>query len=101
MIKIYRKKPTLIQAIQLDGINVQECIAFMAASKVNAYGSKDNQELWSVAIPTLEGIMMASPGDFIVKGNSPAQGDHFWPVKPDYFALNYEDVEVTIYNGTN
>lgn len=43
------------------------------------------EEGFSVEISTLEGVMTASPGDYIVKG---VQGE-FYPVKPDIFAQTY------------
>ena len=37
-------------------------------------------------IPTLEGDMLANPGDFIIKG---LKGE-FYPCKPDIFEMKYE-----------
>jgi len=42
-----------------------------------------------IHIPTLEGTMIASPDDFIIKG---VQGE-FYPCKPDIFEKTYELVE--------
>ena len=42
-------------------------------------------------IPTLEGDMLAQPGDWIIKG---VQGE-FYPCKPDIFAATYDLVEDT------
>lgn len=39
-----------------------------------------------IAIDTLEGIITASPGDFIIKGVL----DEFYPCKPEHFGLTYE-----------
>jgi len=44
--------------------------------------------LWFLMIPTLEGEMEASPGDWIIKG---VKGE-FYPCKPDIFAETYEAV---------
>ena len=41
-----------------------------------------------IDIATLEGTMMASPGDWIIRG---VQGE-FYPCKPDIFAATYEAV---------
>jgi hypothetical protein len=35
---------------------------------------------------------VANTGDYIVKGYSEQQGWHFWPVKPDYFEENYQEI---------
>ena len=39
-------------------------------------------------IPTLEGVMKASPGDYIIRG---VQGE-FYPCKPNIFEDTYEVV---------
>lgn len=41
-----------------------------------------------IHIPTLEGTMIASPGDFIIMG---VNGE-FYPCKPDIFEKTYEKV---------
>ena len=43
----------------------------------------------SIFINTLEGVMKAEPGDWIIKG---VRGE-FYPVKPDIFAETYEVIE--------
>jgi hypothetical protein len=43
----------------------------------------------NVFIPTLEGTMTASPGDWIIKGLC----GEFYPCKPDIFEKSYEIVE--------
>jgi hypothetical protein len=35
----------------------------------------------------------ADIGDWVVQGTCPKRGIHFWPVKPEYFQENYEEVE--------
>lgn len=44
------------------------------------------REYWG--IPTLEGIMQASIGDYIIKG---VQGEYY-PCKPDIFKITYDEV---------
>ena len=58
----FRKKPVVIDAVQTDV---------------------------ELKIPTLEGEMTASPGDWIITG---VKGERY-PCKPDIFALTYEAVE--------
>jgi hypothetical protein len=41
-----------------------------------------------VAIATLEGTMLAAPGDAILRGND----NEFWPCRGDIFARTYEPV---------
>lgn len=46
---------------------------------------------FGIAIETLEGVMVASPGDWIIRGVS----GEFHPCKPDIFAATYEPAEET------
>lgn len=76
----YRKKPVVIQAIEFNGENHQEVIAFT---------NGDTQQLTGMQhliIPTLEGEMRASKGDWIIKGVN----DEFYPCKPNIFEKTYE-----------
>ena len=43
----------------------------------------------TLAVATLEGVMLAKPGDWVIRG---VQGE-FYPCKPDIFAETYERVE--------
>jgi hypothetical protein len=81
----YRKKPVVIEAIQWDGS--QE-----SAQAINQF---NGGKLWSInddrqmKIPTLEGLMLADKGDYVIKG---VKGE-FYPCKPDIFEATYEKVE--------
>ena len=44
---------------------------------------------FGIAIETLEGVMVANPGDWIIRG---IQGE-FYPCKPDIFEATYEPVK--------
>lgn len=81
----YRKKPVVVQAIQLDGTkeNLQAVRDFL---KETRYGCLKRADGYHFDIHTLEGVMHANPGDYIVKG---VQGE-FYPVKPDIFEATYE-----------
>lgn len=80
MIKKYKKKPVIIEAIQWNGENLFEIQRFMRSTLVN-HGSV-------LIIPTLEGDMYASLNDYIIKG---VNGE-FYPCKPYIFAKTYEEV---------
>jgi hypothetical protein len=81
----YRKKPVVIEAVQWDG-------SYDGAQEVNKF---NDGELWTITddrrlkIPTLEGLMVASVGDYIIKG---VNGE-FYPCKPDIFEKTYEKAE--------
>jgi len=84
MIKQYRKKPIVIEAVKFDGtLEVSQYIAKWMGKPFEWTGNPEH-----LTIPTLEGEMTASRGDFIIKG---IQGE-FYPCKPDIFEATYEAV---------
>ena len=88
MIKKYQKKPVIIEAVQWTGTseNIDEVMEFMQADIM--FISNDR-----LKIRTLEGDMIADPGDYIIKG---IKGE-FYPCKPDIFEQTYEPyIEVGI-----
>ena len=92
-VKTYRKKPVEVQAIQYDGKNVDDCIKFIEKGQVICWKKKvdfpiSKPEIW-IMIETLEGVMQARPGDYIIRG---VNGEYY-PCKPDIFVKTYETVE--------
>lgn len=90
----YRKKPVTIETIQFLGDDVtreeqfesaKEIIEWIKVSGGRAY-SFDSSSGRRITILTLEGEMLAMPGDFIIKG---VNGE-FYPCKPDIFGKTYE-----------
>ena len=77
----YRKKPVEIEAVLWSGFNYEE-VCELGDKKVQRSGN-------NLLIYTLEGIMIASLGDYIIKGVS----GELYPCKPDIFKLTYEQVE--------
>lgn len=89
MIKKYRKKPVVIEAVQFTGENIEECQS-VAPHAMSAYIS--NIRLAGkqcLSIQTLEGRMRADPGDWIIKDVA----GEVYPCKPDIFAKTYEEIE--------
>ena len=80
--KIYRKKPVEVQAVQWDGKNEDEVLKFCSKARIMIKGD-------SIFIDTLEGTMEAKKGDYIIKG---VKGE-FYPCKPDIFEATYEEVD--------
>ena len=78
----YRKKPVEIEAVQWTGENLEEIEEF-------AKGALVRRGPVNIAISTLEGLMEASKGDYIIKGIT----GEFYPCKPDIFKATYEEVE--------
>ena len=88
MIKKYIKKPIEIEAIQYLGDNLKEVEDFIDQTILVYTNSKVNGERGVLGIPTLEGIMQASIGDYIIKG---VRGEYY-PCKPDIFKITYDEV---------
>ena len=81
----WRKKPVVIEAMRYTAANGDECAAWVDEVFDGwqlAYGSHPPM----LRIRTLEGVMEASEGDWIIRG---VQGE-FYPCKPDIFAATYE-----------
>jgi hypothetical protein len=78
----YRKKPVTIEAKQWTGKNIDEIDKF-----INCGGY--SYSCGELKINTLEGKMLASKGDYIIKGVN----NEFYPCKSDIFAKTYEKVE--------
>lgn len=60
-------------------------------TEVPASGVSIDPATGFMLIATLEGVMQAKPGDWIIRGT---QGE-FYPCKPDIFAESYDIVEGT------
>jgi hypothetical protein len=83
----FRKKPVVIEAVQWNGANHLITETFMKGSGATIDYSQS--KLGVIQIPTLEGVMTAQAGDWIIKG---VQGE-FYPCKPDIFEQTYESAE--------
>ncbi|WP_299032375.1 hypothetical protein [uncultured Anaerococcus sp.] len=75
----YRKKPIVIEAIQYQKKHIFRALDFCNVMKYNP----DDNEYY---IQTLEGNMLLTEGDYIIKG---VNGE-FYPCKPDIFNKTYE-----------
>ena len=81
MIRKYRKKPCIIEAIQFDGTNQEEIKSWCKEHVIVLTDGTLN-------IPTLEGTMHASVGDYIICGVK----NDYYPCKPELFDLTYDIV---------
>lgn len=90
-VKQYRKKPVVIEAMRCPISDTPE-VSEHIVKWIN--GDRPPPNAWfdvgssEIFITTLEGIMKASPGDYIIKG---VNGE-FYPCKPDIFLKTYEEV---------
>lgn len=90
----YRKKPVIIDAFQFDGdfmnkdrtYYIPDWAVDMVHKGYIKFRSYVNGEL---EIKTLEGVMIANVGDYIIKG---VDGE-VYPCKPDIFEKTYEETQ--------
>ena len=91
--KKYRKKPVVIEAVLFD-LEVWEDEATLT-QRSKSYPMVKSVVLDSEACPiveSLEGSMLVSDGDYIIKG---VEGE-FYPCKPSIFKASYDEVEVRL-----
>ena len=92
VVKRYRKKPVVIEAVRFDGSaeSADRIIGWAGAEPVANETSNIsyNSIAETLLIPTLEGDHRADSGDWIIKG---IQGE-IYPCKPDIFEATYEPV---------
>ena len=80
----YRKKPVVVEAVRWIGHNKDEITEFMNTGSRLFFVKPPHIQIW-----TLDGIMTATIGDYIIKG---VNGE-FYPCKPDIFEKTYEEVK--------
>ena len=80
----YRKKPVVIEAVQFHAGMQPGELAGDVVSGTLRYTQDD-----TILIKTLEGVMEARSGDWIIRG---VKGE-LYPCKPDIFEATYEIVE--------
>lgn len=83
----FRKKPVVIEAMQVTPIAEAALRCFMGASWTGTTSSAKNG-LMTIDVQTLEGTMTAHVGDWIIKG---VKGE-FYPCKDDIFRMTYDEV---------
>jgi hypothetical protein len=99
-VKTYRKKPVEIQAMRWDGtaagatpiidwILSNDGCANYKCIDIDQCTGHGGDAPHTIAIHTLEGMMHASVGDWVLRG---VKGE-FYPCKPDIFAATYDGVE--------
>jgi len=92
MIKRYKKLPVVVEALQLrwdTWCDMCDFIDVGALSSGKPCGEMLSGLRVGLSIPTLEGVMTAEQGDYIIKG---IRGE-IYPVKEDIFKQTYEEVD--------
>lgn len=83
-VRWYRKKPVAVQALRWEGDNWDQMLRFVIAQGGAAHTEQD-----ALIIRTLEGDMVAAPGDWVIRG---VEGE-FYPVKASIFLTTYEPTQ--------
>lgn len=83
----FKKKPVVIEARQLTIKNQKEISEWCGSTRT--YSNPPMREVVGIVIPTLEGEMQATYGDWIIQGVQ----NEFYPCKPDIFEKTYEPVD--------
>lgn len=92
---LYRKKPVVVEAVQFTEQNLEELLQFCDKIDINYQETRYiankgvTKFMINATVNTLEGDMIASIGDYIIKG---VDGE-FYPCKPDIFEKTYEVAE--------
>ena len=85
--KKFRKKPVVIEAMQLWPGNAYDVAEWCGATVMGAFGPDLKPVVPYLNIETLEGTMRADRGDWVIKG---VNGEYY-PCKPDIFEKTYEE----------
>lgn len=88
----YRKKPIVIEAMQLSEKTLDSLYKFLDIEGMGSFldcGHGIDPTDGKFKITTLEGVMIANIGDWIIKGIS----GELYPCKPDIFEKTYEVAE--------
>ena len=92
IIKKYRKKPVIIEAVQWDGtykgyLKIKEMFPDLIDDHLDYHPKYNKVYGWKIL--TLENSYTVNPKDYIIKNNN----GEFYPCKPDIFEKTYEEVE--------
>lgn len=85
-VKAYQKLPVTIEAIEYVEDEADHVMKWIADNGGKCF---EGGVLPDIVIETLEGMIVASPGDYIIKG---IEGE-FYPCKPSIFKQSYKEVQ--------
>jgi hypothetical protein len=95
MIQKYTKKPVTIEAIQFKEETIPTIKEWLGDNLL-AEARYSSPIHWIYRIKTLEGNMLVTEGDFIIKG---VKGE-FYPCKPDIFYATYDGPVKVLWDHT-
>ena len=80
--------PVVIEAIQYDGTE-NSVVEILQMKETNSSAKSIRVDAGDLLIHTLEGVMRADKGDWVIKG---VNGE-LYPCKPDIFEKTYEPAD--------
>ena len=86
----YRKIPVEIEAMQFTGETKNQVYSWATSIQMNVQPSFDGEGNPILLIPTLEGEMACSLGDYLIKEPFPTDWRKLYPCKKDIFEKTYE-----------
>jgi len=94
--KTYQKKPIRITAIKVTRENAYDVMNW--ANKIQPADKQVKLAIGAgvidgLVIPTKEGDMLCSIGDYLIKEPFPTDDRMFYPCKAEMFDLTYDEVE--------
>lgn len=93
MIKKYIKKPIKIEAIQFTDDNKDQVYDWTSQVQMNIYSAFDKDHKPCLRVPTLEGEMTCSLGDYLIIEPFPTDWRKIYPCKEAIFNKTYTEIE--------
>ena len=90
-IRRYRKRPVVISALRWEPGDLASAgfmVGWLLAHRCDFRHDSGSGETTTLDIRTLEGVMTAQPGDWVIRGVA----GEFYPCRPDIFDATYEPV---------
>jgi hypothetical protein len=87
---MYRKKPVVIEAVQWNPKLPPDALPDWLWKELMPNPEYFDGATGELKIKTLEGVMTAKPGDYIIQG---IKGE-IYPCKPDIFEATYEAISI-------
>jgi hypothetical protein len=84
----FRKRPLIVEAVQFTGQNCYQILQFVGRERELQSGICEISPTDQPVIPNPRGDMVASPGDWVIKGVA----GEFCACKPEIFAASYTPI---------
>lgn len=88
----YKKKPIIVEAMLFNEDTKNDVYNWCRNIQQNIQPSTNSEDKPILIVPTLEGDMICSIGDYLIKEPFPTDWRKFYPCKPDIFKSTYDKV---------